>query len=206
MQALRRRRSYKSKRGGLKRTIYRVLKNSAESKWVGQNWNDATVGSTTGSFQDMTYLAQGTGQHDRVGNRINPTKLRVSFVFHLANATGYGNAQTITRCIVGIARGISLTSASMPSVYAACDTDLFYVLSDTYHHVTHTITAQTGGNTVSGEGSTSSQCQLTIPLKHITYYDDATQTPSQGQVFIYMLSQTTDTLVLGNAQLYFKDF
>lgn len=98
-------RKYRSMRRPTTRSMYRIAKKvvqqSAEHKYIDQNWTNLTVaanGATLGSdgtvFTWISMPNTGTGSSNRVGNRLALSGFRFNFTAYLANAGGVNQPVT----------------------------------------------------------------------------------------------------------------
>lgn len=159
------------------------------------------IGSTSGTLVNLTNIAQGTGDNNRVGNSILVKKVLISKVLRLAS--NQSAAACAIRVMLVRARGAALSTGDMPSYYSAADLDKMYVLEDKFVNVGNTIFT----NLNYYAGGPGKRVNITKRFKSglKVHYDDTSNTPSSNGLFLYMIAETADAEQAGYETCYYQD-
>lgn len=182
--------------------VEKKLKASVETKSHSSKTSSWTsVGWVNGSFIDLTPIAQGTGDGQRLGNSISVTKIHVQRALTLWDNNAGADS---VRIIIGRARGRPLTSGDMPAYFDPCDLDLMYVYEDKFIPLSAAVYSGSSNQTLRGRAVRFDYSKkFKKPLN--VHYDDANTTAVENQLFLYMLAGSLDSQQAGYASLYYKD-
>ena len=184
----------------MRRIAEAVVRRSQEVKLASFTASTRTsIGSTFGTLTNLASIAQGTGDADRVGNRITVKKLFV----HKSITIPDGSAGDTVRFILLQSRGRELTSSDMPSVFAPADLDKFRVLYDRFigiHPNYHDGTNPGGGSEV--------EVRFSVPAKKLLQkklqYNDTVTAPDYP-IYLYMIDANNTATQAGFEQIYYYD-
>ncbi len=187
-----------------KNELRSVVRSMQETKHKTFETGFADIGSVSGTLVELSSIGQGTGDGARVGNQINVQKIYVQKILKMQ--VGASNAQCAVRVLLIQSRGGSLSTSDMPTFFAAADLDKFIIYKD------RLVNLSTAVITLAPlfEGtSVMSRVVWKIPRKKIykqfLTYDDATVTPRNAPIYLYMLAENADGQQAGFETLYYKD-
>lgn len=156
---------------------------------------------STGILFNLSAISQGTGDNQRVGNRITATKLHIKKIIRLAySATAQSNG---IRALVVKSRGGPLTITDMPNYYSPVDLDLMYVLDD--RMVTVSGRPDLAGTSFDPDMAYKYEVKKKLNLN--LHYNDTATTATDSNLYLYLVSEVP----LNNAEqagfetLYYKD-
>lgn len=183
--------------------VRRELRRQLETKhksFVASSFVD--IGSSLGTLVELTSISQGTGDNERVGNRISLEKCYIQKVLRVEDNASIPHA-TI-RVLLVQSRGGSLTTSDMPNLMSPVDLDKMYVLKDQLINL-----SSTGFNSNSNSFFGSDMKRIKINLKNFPkrnlQYDDTNTTPANNPLYLYMLCDNLNGQQGGFESIYYKD-
>lgn len=191
----------KRRTGTVAKIVRRMLYKRAETKHytkVASNW--ATIGDTLGTIIPLTTgIYQGTGDDQRVGNRITITKVNIVKLFRVQDNSSIPHA-TI-RFLLVQSRGQTLSTSDMPAFGAPCDLDKMIVIKDRLMNLSSAGQNSTG--TYFG-GDTRKLAFSFRPPKSVMQYDDNTAI-CNNPLYLFMICDNDWGQQMGYESIYFKD-
>lgn len=182
--------------------VRRQLKRQLETKhksFVASSFVD--IGSVSGTLTQLTSIAQGVGDDQRVGNKISIEKVFIQKVLRVEDNTSIPHA-TI-RVLLVQSRGGALSTSDMPQLMGPVDLDKMYVLKDQLINLSSV--AQNSTGTYFG----SNMYRLKINMKNFPkknlQFDDTNTTPANNPLYLYMFCDNAQGQQGGFETIYYKD-
>lgn len=161
----------------------------------------ATIGSTTGTLVDVTAIAQGVADFERVGNRIDVQKLYVQKIIKVADNSS--SPHSTVRVLLVQSRAGTLTTSDMPNLLGPCDLDKMYVIKDQMLNLSANSVNSAG--VYFGSPAKRIKFNLRSLPKKTLQYDDANVNARNFPVYLYMFALNSHAQQAGFETVYFKD-
>lgn len=186
----------------VRRRVQRIARRAlTEPKTYTRELNGASIDNAAGTslYSMTTNIVQGTGKNDRGAYRIKLKGLKLRLIFTPNQSDG----NNLIRVIVATARhpGTTLTSASFPTDFiGTCPREAVRVHRDMVIPI-HTF--------VTGTSALQKKfIKKWIPFQHMVRYTASTGAASQGDVYVYVISDSpgsTDPTMTGVMRIHFRD-
>lgn len=199
---MRRKTFRKAPRNSVRRVVRAELARRIEKKQLLNSLVPTSIGSVLGTLLRPTDCNQGTGDGQRVGNRVRLDSMFINYIIDIANTSvsGYDYARFL---VLMAPRGNSYSTSDMPSYAAPVDTDKFVVLLDRYVNVSSATITST--STFAGT-STPAIIRKKFSFKsRVVEYNDNSTRPERNEVFIYAFTKNGLAQLSGFFQLKYSD-
>jgi len=158
--------------------LYRAIKPEMKFKTL-----NVTHAATTGSNLAIPQIAQGTGQGERIGNRV-----KLYYIEMVLRDTSAGNAFRMD--LLGINDS---TSAPAHTFSGFPDRNLFSELKSEFHHVG------------TGKSSLGSFTKYRFPLGHICKFTDGTSSTCNSGELVMRLTCLAGLTIVGEVRIWYTD-
>ena len=181
--------------------LYRAIETKYQTIGNG-SWTD--IGAIQGTLIQLSAIAQGTSNGNRIGNKVTVTRIVGSVTMGESQAGGFPDSTTLqVRMMIVQSRGSTLATGDMPGLDGQGDIDKYFVIMDEMCNFKSSA-AYNGTNVRKYIDPMTKKVNIKVPWKRLTFDDSATSARDHP-VYLYLFASNGSLEQKYHFHTFFKD-